>query len=251
MPGNEDSVIELLLQHRLTGVLPILGRINSIGAPGPHGEITPLASVTQNNSNDAAKKADVYINDHGVSIKQRGGSFAFNRMQRKDLTNFFNSLGLSNPSSTLEKLDKLVSDFHHGILAARTQPPTKAFSASEFYKVLEYLMLKGSPSKLSTHPATFILSAPATPRQLSDLEVQTFEQYFEVYGRKIYLSIRRSWVGQRSRHEGGRARSIYKYPANAPWVFDNVSGTPATGWDHEVAPQDRKTCYYIMLEQVK
>jgi hypothetical protein len=46
-----------------------------------------LDDISEILTTDSRKKADVYLNSRGVSIKQAGGSFAFNRLQRANIFN--------------------------------------------------------------------------------------------------------------------------------------------------------------------
>lgn len=44
-----------------------------------------LDELIKISTTDSRKKADVYLNGIGVSIKQAGGSFAYNRLQRANI----------------------------------------------------------------------------------------------------------------------------------------------------------------------
>ena len=65
----------------------------------------------------------------------------------------------------------------------------------------------------------------------------------------ISFAIRRHWIGQKSKSENGRAKSLFKSPKNKPWCFNNAIGTPKSGWDLNVAEKDRKTAYTLSIEQ--
>ena len=56
-------------------------------------------------------------------------------------------------------------------------------------------------------------------------------------------------MGSDSEH--GRATSIMKHEHNLPWVFDNVSGKPRSGWSDKILKNDRKTVYYINVNKAK
>ena len=111
-------------------------------------------------------------------------------------------------------------------------------------------MVQGSPNVgFSSHPAEFVLEAPASNPSQTNINVFTFYEYFEEYKDKIKIAIRRQWVGQDSRSEHGRAVGLAEKKENAPWVFNEAVGTPRSGWKRSIPASERKTVYFLMLEK--
>ena len=73
--------------------------------------------------------------------------------------------------------------------------------------------------------------------------------YLLVKKNSISFAIRRHWIGQKSRSENGRAKSLFKSSKNKAWCFNKAVGTPKSGWDLNVAEKDRKTAYTLSIEQ--
>lgn len=249
MPGNESAVIKFLLENLGNCDLPHIGKLTHIGNPGSNGGIETVFDASQVHSDNANKKADIYLNNRGISIKQSGANFSFNRIQRKFLPKFFETINLSRPALYTFKLDNLVHEFHNGNLQSRNQPWDLVFNQSDFFRLLRYLMLTGSPKGVSPHPAELILSAPAILSSVEQMALQTFEEYFESNRDHISLSIRRQWVGQSSDSEHKRATGIATDMGNNPWVFHKVVGEPNSGWRQDWPVEDRKTVYFLMLEE--
>jgi len=139
-----------------------------------------------------------------------------------------------------------------GELSRRDRPWSEGFQRESFRRLLRYLMMEGSPNLgESVYPADFILTAP--PKSLSDeaISVQSFDEYFEEHEREIYLSIRRSWIGQSSNTEHKRAISISSKPGNDAWVFTTIAGSPRS-WRPvaEVPIEARRTVYMIFISVV-
>jgi hypothetical protein len=264
MPGNEIEVAKYLFNNLGKTDLPHLGIIKSIGSPiessTGYYPIINKTDLIRVSSPDSAKKADIYLNGKGVSIKQSGSCFAFNRLQRAEATALFKQIGFSNVGTMLSRLDREVRRFHEGELPTRSRPWEDFFTESDFKTLLEYLMMKGSPNLgLSKHPAKFILEAgelsgfSLRTMQASDnweINVYTFEEYFSKYKYDIKVGVRRQWYGQKSNSEHGRAAGLIKKPGNEPWIFNNVVGTPRDGWRKEIPESERKTVYFLMLEKL-
>ncbi len=121
--------------------------------------------------------------------------------------------------------------------------------------MLDYLMMKGSPKMgRSKHPAKYILTAGLVSGESSlnwHVELYSFDEYFELFKDNFTIGIRRSWYGQLSDSEHGRAKGLINKSGNAPWVFNNVSGEPKGGWRSDVPPHERKTVYYLMFETLE
>jgi len=254
MPGNELVICEFLLGNIKKVKLKHTGEIKTIGAPSSNQSgfttITRFEEIDMISSEDAKKKADIYINSKGVSLKQTGSSFSYNRLQRANLYKLYSLLGFSDIDKKLLQIDTEVKKFHEGLLDKRNRPWQDFFSEDGFKTLLEFLMMKGSPGKgLSSNPASLILEAPANNISVDNISVYTFDEYFEKYMPKFKIAIRRQWVGQSSKSEHGRASGLVKKPGNAPWVFDNVIGEPSTGWRSDFPSEERKTVYFLMIEK--
>lgn len=250
MAGNEQSVVRYLVESQNNSdriILKHLGQVKLVQAPSKSGLVTLDRDgiefvVTESSS----KKADIYINSYGVSVKQRNASVLYNRIQRKNILDLLDKLTIKNPDQYLNRIDKAVNDFHHG-LTKRDIDWNSFFNEDDFKKILEYLMMKGSLNlKDSKDPAAYILEAPKNLTSFQDIEVYTFNEYFEKYKNQITFGIRRSWIGQDSQSEHKRALSLSKNPKNSVWVYNSISGDPR-GWNNSIPPESRKTVYYISL----
>jgi len=254
MPGNELEVARYIFSNIGAISLNHLGIVQQLGYPFGSGIriARSIADIGGIAPDDSSKKADVYINGQGVSIKQIGGSFAFNRLQRKNLLDVFRRLEFQDPESCISSLDSAVMEFHRGLYPYRNRAWQDFFGENEFRALMEYLMMKGSPNLgESRFPAEYILEAPASGISESCIRVYTFGEYFCRYKNKFVIAIRRVWKGQRSNSEHNRALSITGEIGNAPWVFDTISGSPRTGWRSDFPVSERRTAYYLMIEKIR
>lgn len=254
MPGNELEIGGFLLNSIGKITLPHVGQLTSVGAPNPSRPgftlITTLADINFLSSEDSRKKADIYINSRGVSLKQTGGSFSYNRLQRANLHDIYSIVGFNNIEQRLLRIDKEVERFHQGLLDRRSRPWEDFFQEDDFRSLLEFLMMKGSPNVgLSLHPAEFILEAPPSSISVNSVSLYTFEEYFEKYKRDFKIAIRRQWVGQASDSEHGRALGLVQKPGNAPWVYKDIVGEPRTGWRSNFPQEAMRTVYFLMIEK--
>ena len=256
MPGNELDVIKYLVLNKPT--LKHIGKITKISHPIGDKVIT-INSVKDVNEfvkpDSASKKADIYINNFGISIKQAGGSFAFNRLQRANIVNTFKDIGIHNPENHLIKLDNMVDKFHNTKITNRARPWNECFDENDFKLLLEFLMMKGSPNKgRSRHTADYILEAPKKITKNGQISIFEFNDYFESYKNNLKISIRRCWYGQASNSEHNRATSLMKKEENLKWVYCNVSGEPKMNktahkkWRDDIEVYNRKTVYFLMIE---
>jgi len=251
MPGNEIMVCKYLVENLGKIKLPHLGIIESVGAPnkGDPGcrTLTKVSDCEQLSTPDAQKKADIYLNGIGVSIKQTGASFSFNRIQRANIPDLFTKLGFSDIDMKLERLDTEVRLFHEGALERRNRPWRRFFTEDEFKKLSEFLMMRGSPNlKLSKHQAQLLLEASKDVPPI--LGVHSFDEYFSKYKDKLKIAIRRQWIGQESDSEHGRAVGLARKQSNSPWVFKNIVVEPhswRTGFPRDL----RRTVYFLMIEK--
>ena len=260
MAGNERAIAEFLIKNSGKLELKHLGIVNEITSPGRFGQfeiIKDIESLKLISTEQAGKKADIYINGQGVSLKQSGASFPFNRLQRAEMLNVFHTLGSRDPEGKLALIDKEVDDFHHGRLQGRSRPWRNFFEENDFKGLVKYLMMEGSPNiGKSQYPASFILEAPKNGISETNVKVYTFGEYFEGFKKNIYFAIRRQWIGQSSKSEHGRAVSIAKKPGNKEWVYNSISGEPrvslttGTKWRSDVPENERKTVYMIFIEKI-
>lgn len=261
MPGNEYEVSRFLFENLNKITLSHIGLITQIGAPGSYPNSYSIIGCHEDldliKTQDANKKADIYINDYGVSLKQSGASFPFNRLQRSEMLDVFRFLNIDHPEQRLAKIDSKIDDFHLGKLQGRSRPWSEFFTEQDFKLLVKYLMMEGSPNNgLSTHPANFILEAPAKNIAQNNLEIFTFDEYFEKYSNKFKFAIRRQWIGQSSDSEHRRAFGISQKEGNKRWVFNDVQGSPRisrksnTKWRDDVPEIERKTVYMIFIEKI-
>lgn len=261
MAGNEIEVCRFLILNSGKVHLNHIGLVEAIAGPKKGADRYTLLQSVEDlhliSTSDSKKKADIYLNDRGISIKQSGGSFPFNRLERANLLEVYTYWGLTDPEGIISNIDQAVSKFHQGLLK-RSQPWENFFSEPDFKTLTQSLMLKYSPKYgLSNHPAEFILEAPQIINRADELLLWSFDEYFEQYKSKLKVAIRRQWVGQESDSEHRRALSISSKTDNLPWVFDDVVGQPRLHqvtrkrWRDEVAESDRKTVYFLMIEKKK
>jgi hypothetical protein len=174
MPGNEKETIRFILENKNKINLKYIGKIKTIKIPHKNKKI----KVTNKNldnfySDDSSKKADIYLNEKGISIKQDGGSFAYNRIQRKSLLNFFSkTLSFKDTNEIINKIDNQVQIFHNKKNdddEKSSFSPLNVMSKTQFYTLLKYLMLDGSPMEKSEFPAQYILNSKKNISSQDDL----------------------------------------------------------------------------------
>jgi hypothetical protein len=249
MAGNEAIVVDYLLKSQNSISINHLGVINRIQNPGANGQLIDITSTKLLRTEDSGKKADIYLNGKGISIKQSGASNLYNRFQRAEMIELFTLLKFKDPNKTLSKIDGLINKFHNGELSTRNRPWIEGFDPAEFKVLLEFLMMKGSPNHgISNHPAEYILTAPKTNITANKICCDTFEEYYTKNKDSIYVSLRRQWIGQASKTEHARALGLTNKPNNMPWVFKTISGKPR-GWrsEKEIPINDRRTVYMIFI----
>jgi len=251
--GNELEVTKYLYEN-IGKDLPFLGAIKEIGYPtncgvGAYLPIKNKSDINKVRTEGANKKADIYINGIGVSIKQAPTSPLYNRLQRDNIVSVFKAAGFSNIDRKIEDLDGYIAKYQYGELDSRDIAWNIVFNKNDFSDLLELLMMKYSPNLgFSEHPASFILEAPTPLISSNDIGVYTFENYFDAFKDRIVISLRRSWIGQTSNSEHRRALGLARKKGNAPWVFDGVSkkGGPR-GWRADFDENQRKTVYYLII----
>jgi len=259
MAGNEIEITRFFFNNLGAVTLPHLGLVTEVGAPSSGGgftNVTSLVELALISTEDSSKKADIYLNSHGVSLKQTGASFPFNRLQRAELLAVFTKVGFENPDKKLTRIDQEIDNFHNGLIQNRSRPWQELFNEVDFKRLVKYLMTEGSPNLgYSSHPAEFILEAPRLGITQQNIHIYTFDEYFEVFKQNLFFSIRRQWIGQNSNSEHRRATGLAKKNGNKRWVYNTISGEPrvskttGTRWRDDVPEHERKTVYIIFVEK--
>lgn len=262
MSGNEIETIEFILKNKDNLELKHIGKIKSIKIPYKNKKIeVTFENLKKFKKDNSKKKADIYLNDIGISLKQEGGSFSYNRMQRKFLFDFFvKTLNFRNTNEIIQKIDNQVQIFHN----KKDNNDEKSFflysdimTNEQFKILLKYLMLDGSPKTKSQFPAQYILKSKKKIFSTGNLQIFNFEEYFNKYSSVNIFRTRRCWYGQESNSEHNRAKGLLKWTDNKPWCFDDVSGLPDLHkktnkrWRDEITVSQRKTCYLIFIEEKK
>jgi hypothetical protein len=260
MPGNEILITEYLFENINIISLPHLGVVRKISVPTRGGikVINTKGDILSVSTQDANKKADIYINDRGVSLKQSGSSFSFNRLQRSEILSVFDLLSFENPDIILSIFDKVVDDFHSQKIKGRSRPWDEVFEEDYFRRLLKFLMMDGSPNNgWSQNPAELILQAPSRSISIENIQVFTFDEYFSTFKKNFRIAIRRQWIGQSSDTEHHRALGLAGKEGNRKWVYETISGLPRrsklTGlsWRNDIDPLDRRTVYLIFIEKIR
>ena len=254
MAGNELKVCKFMFNNMDSLNLKHLGKIYEIAAPIKGSSeikiIQTANDLSKISTESSSKKADIYLNRSGVSIKQIGGSFSFNRIQRANIIDLYQQLNFTEIENKLFLLDRDVNKFHQGLLTTRNVPWSNFLSEQEFKKLLEFLMMKGSPNLGSSkYPAQYILEAPKEEIDRSNVNLYSFSEYFDLYKNKLSIAIRRQWIGQSSNSEHKRALGLAKKADNFPWVYDEVVGKQRSGWRNDFSSNERKTVYFLMIEK--
>ena len=258
MPGNEESVIKFLvlaLEQKRSIELPILGKITDIHNPTKIGKqkIKNTEDLINYSSSDKYKKADVYLNNFGISIKEHI-SLLYNKIQRKHLPDLKRNLFPDREDLDeflFKSIDNKINEINKG--SKRDIPWNKVISEQDFYVLLEFLMMKGYASdKISNHPADYILIAPKhlDEKNVEDIKVYKFRDYFKKYKENIVIAARKTWIGSNSKSENRRAVSMNRSPENKNWVFENISGKPKK-WDLFLPKRDRREIFYLNINTVR
>lgn len=259
MAGNEIDIAKYLIENIGKITLNHIGLVTEVGAPNSKGGYTKVNSIEELaliSTEDAGKKADIYINGHGVSLKQSGASFPFNRLQRSELLAVFSALNFADPDAKLARIDSEIDQFHGGLIKNRNRPWQNLFEEDDFKLLVQFLMTQGSPNLgVSSHPAEFIVEAPKNGIAQQNINVFTFEEYFEYFKENLFFALRRQWIGQSSKSEHGRAVGLAKKEGNKRWIYDTISGEPrvskttGTKWRDDVPENERRTVYIIFVEK--
>ena len=140
MAGNELKVCEFIFDNTNLLNLRHLGKIYEIAAPVKESsEIKIIQSandLSKISTESLGKKADIYLNRSGISIKQTGGSFSFNRIQRANIIDLYQQLEFTGVSNKLSLLDQGVNKFHQGLLTTRNVRWSNFLSEREFKKFI-------------------------------------------------------------------------------------------------------------------
>jgi hypothetical protein len=118
MAGNEIAVCKFLILNLNQVQLAHLGWVVEIAAPVWGSErylvLHSVADLDQVSTSHSGKKADIYLNRRGISIKQSGGSFAFNRLQRANLLEVYTTLSLTTLERSSRTSTKKLINFTRG-----------------------------------------------------------------------------------------------------------------------------------------
>ena len=140
MAGNELKLCKFIFDNTNLLNLRHLGKIYEIAAPVKESsEIKIIESandLSKISTESSGKKADIYLNRSGISIKQTGGSFSFNRIQRANIIDLYQQLEFTGVSNKLSLLDQGVNKFHQGLLTTRNVPWSNFLSEREFKNLL-------------------------------------------------------------------------------------------------------------------
>ena len=254
MPGNEETVISFLvqsLQNEERINFPIIGDLSEVSMPTKEGKkiIRHLSDLEKFSSNDRHKKADVYLNGYGISLKEESAPL-YNKIQRKHLSGLIKHLfpnKLDFAKNIISLLDFEIDKVNKG--SRRDIHWSKIFSENEFRIFLEFLMMRGyADTKISSHQAEYVLIAPKkiSSKNIDEIKLFSFEDYFETYKSKIVIAARKIWVGSNSNSENKRALSMSKSASNKEWIYKNISGAPRK-WDVTFPLKDRREIFYLNL----
>jgi hypothetical protein len=249
--GNEEETMRFIFRNLNSFSLPHIGLIKNLSVPHKNGELVKITNeedLDYFSSSDSRKKADFYLNDFGISHKQSGGCQLFNRLQRHDLLRVFDFLNFNRGEELLSKLDRQI-DLVHFEQKARNRAWDSCFCKDQFQILLNFLMTEGSPNYgISSSKVDFILNSPKVIKSTDDLKVYNFQEYFNQFSDQIKIAVRRCWMGQGSKTESQRAISLNRKEENRRWIFDSIVGEPKF-WDNRFPKKERKTAYYLMIEQ--
>jgi hypothetical protein len=222
--GNEDQLITWLEEKQGKVILPHVGVLTKIERIGK--------------VNDNRKKADVKLNDIGVSLKNVESSFLYNRAHRSHLLQYLQP-------SDIKCLDQQIQYIHNNNTKRNIKWQT-VLTHDRFKALLQILMMQMNPRQgISQYPATLILTHPTETQHMVDISVYGFEEFFNIFAENwITFAFRRCFYGQKNQSESGRAKRIMNDPDCFPWVLDGVSGKGPQEWSPDAPPPEkRKTCF--------
>lgn len=258
MPGQENEVIKYVFNNRKKIKLNHLSKISSIKIPKKKEliKINKLKDLKNNSSSDSSKKADVFFNDIGISIKEKGGN-PYNKLYRKDLS--FMKDFIKNDvkyEQVIKNLEKKLNEIHSNNLK-RDVFWKDVIEEKNFKPILKYLMMDGKPFKKNDFPAKFILIHDQNIASNKNLTLLSFDEYFDSYKDKINFAFRRVWYGMTS-DEHKRAKNIcYQHTDSEGWCFNTITGEPRKRkdgksiWRSDIIESDRRTAYYLNISCIK
>ena len=258
MPGNENHVIKFLFDNKNYLKINHINKVKSIKIPkkGKLIEIKNLKDIEKNSSSDSSKKADIYLNDIGISIKEVNGN-PYNKLYRKDL-NFINTFVKDDKitNDIIDKIENRLKLIHRNDL--KRDVVWKDLIDKKYFKpLLEYLMLFGKPFKKNEFPAKYILVCKKKVFSNEDLKLLTFNEYFDLYENRLSFAFRRVWYGMTS-DEHRRAKNIcFEHKNSSNWCFKTIIGKPRKRkdgksiWRSDISSSERRTAYYINIGIIK
>ena len=259
MPGNENEVIKFIFNNRENLDLSHIGKIDKIEIPKKDKliQINRVEEIEKNSSSDSSKKADVFLNSHGISIKENGSKL-YNKLYRRDL-NFINKF-INDKKTTkivIQKIDNKLKQIHTKSLK-RDVMWSDLIEKKYFKPMLKYLMMDGKPFKKNKFPADYILESSKNITTVSDLRLYSFEEYFKKNYNYITFAFRRVWYGMTSGTEHNRAKNIcFHHEDSSDWCFKSIVSAPRKRkdgksiWRDEIKEKDRRTAYYLDISQKK
>ena len=119
-----------------------IGKIDKIEIPKKDKliQINRVEEIEKNSSSDSSKKADVYLNSQGISIKENGSKL-YNKLYRKDL-NFINKFinDKKTTKTVIQKIDNKLKQIHTKSLK-RDVMWSDLIEEKYFKPILKYLMI--------------------------------------------------------------------------------------------------------------
>jgi len=254
VPGKENEVIKYVFNNKKKIKLNHLNNISSIKIPKKKEliKINSLKDLKRNSSSDSSKKADVFFNNIGISIKEKGGN-PYNKLYRKDLS-FMKSFIKNDVKykQVVKNLEEKLNKIHSNNL--KRDVFWKDIIEEKYFKpILKYLMMDGKPFKKNNFPAKFLLIHDKNIKSDENLTLLSFDEYFDNYKNKICFAFRRVWYGMTS-GEHDRANNIcYQHLESDGWCFKTITGEPRKRkdgksiWRSDIMSSDRRTAYYLNI----
>lgn len=208
---------------------PYIGKIKKVSLPGtdivitdPNQEI-PFDRSTFPNA-PTIYKADIVVNNKGVSLKQRGGSNVLNWITSNQSKRIF-------PNS-----HKIISDYARDValLKAPVQvtPDSLGIKESDWERIINWSAFDGTIDgkseniyKPSPVPADIVVMGPKSGISLNNISVYNKEDYFENNKDNLIFLFRRILVGQQSSKHPGKEASNSKTgrrSTNKEWQYEDL-----------------------------
>ena len=208
---------------------PYIGKIKKVSLPGtdivitdPNQEI-PFDRNTFPNA-PTIYKADIVVNNKGVSLKQRGGSNVLNWITSSQSKRIF-------PGS-----HKIISDYARDValLKAPVQvtPASLSIKESDWERIINWAAFDGTIDSKSENiykpspvPADVVVMGPKSGISLNNISVYNKDDYFENNKDNLIFLFRRILVGQQSSKHPGKEASNSKTgrrDTNREWQYEDL-----------------------------